>query len=389
LLELKFSDFSKNKALAKLHMSDFKTLGISKNLIKGLDELGITRPTEVQEKAIPFLIKEGSDFVCRAQTGTGKTAAFGLPLLQRINPKSDKVQGLILVPTRELAQQVAKHLFKFTKYTDKIFTEAVYGGDKIELQVKALERRTHIIVATPGRLNDLLKLNAVDLSTVKRVILDEADEMLTMGFREHLTRIINQTTNRESMWLFSATIPEDIQKLVKIYMSHDAKHLLLESRDIMAEAITHQFLRCQIGDKPDRIAKFLERRGKDRGLIFVRSKAGAIALGEKLNDMGFATGVLPGHLSQKDQEKIMRAFRKERIQYVVATDVAARGIDIEGLSFVIHHQLPENSEYYIHRSGRTARAGKTGISFALIAGKDAQRMHVIEKELKITFQQVA
>ena len=370
-------------------MSDFKTLGISRNLIKGLNELGITQPTEVQEKAIPYLMKEGSDFVCRAQTGTGKTAAFGLPLLERIRPNSDKIQGLILVPTRELAQQVAKHLFKFTKYYDKIFTEAVYGGDKIELQVKALARRTHIVVATPGRLIDLLKLQALDLSTVKRVILDEADEMLTMGFREPLTQIINFCSQRESMWLFSATIPADIQKLVKIYMSHDAKHLLLESKDIMHQAITHQFLRCQIEDKPARIAKFLERRRNERGLIFCRSKAGAIKLGGILNEKGFSTGVLQGNLSQKDREKVMRAFRKERIQYVVATDVAARGIDIEGLSFVIHHQLPENSEYYIHRSGRTARAGTTGISFALIAGKDAQRMHVIEKELKISFQQIA
>lgn len=370
-------------------MNDFKSLGIADNLIQGLDALGIREPTEVQEKAIPFLIADGSDFVCRAQTGTGKTAAFGLPLLSKINPRSDKVQGLILVPTRELARQVAKHLFKFTKYTEKIFTEAVYGGDKIELQVKALARRTHIIVATPGRLMDLLKMKAVDLSTVKRVILDEADEMLTMGFREPLTKIMNQTGNRESTWLFSATIPEDIQKLVRIYMAHDARHLLLESRDILQAAITHQFLRCKIEEKPDRIAHFLEGKGKQRGLIFCRSKAGAITLGDKLNDRGFPTGVLQGNLSQKDREKIMRAFRKERIQHVVATDVAARGIDIEGLDFVIHHQLPEQTEYYIHRSGRTARAGKTGISFALIAGRDAQRMHKIEKELKISFQQIA
>ena len=252
-----------------------------------------------------------------------------------------------------------------------------------------MSRPTQIIVATPGRLIDLLNLYAVDLSTVKRVILDEADEMLTMGFREHLTRILNLTKDRESIWLFSATIPEDIKKLVKIYMSHDAKHLLLESKDIMQSAITHQFLRCQIEDKPARIAKFLEKRSEELGLIFCRSKAGAITLGKILNEMGFKTGVLQGNLSQKDREKIMRAFIKERIQYVVATDVAARGIDIEGLSFVIHHQLPENSEYYIHRSGRTARAGRTGISLALIAGKDAQKMHVIEKELKIRFQQVA
>ncbi len=370
-------------------MSRFKELGINNKLIKGLNELGIHDPTEVQEKAIPFLVENGSDFVCRAQTGTGKTAAFGLPLLQRIRPNSDKVQGLILTPTRELAKQVAKHLFKYTKYTDKIFTEAVYGGDKIEIQVKALARPTHIIVATPGRLIDLLKMQAVDLSQVKRVILDEADEMLSMGFREHLTKIINETPNRESLWLFSATIPEGIQKLVKNYMSHDAKHLLLESKDILQDAITHQYIRCPIEEKLDRIVQFLERRGSERGLIFCRSKAGAIKLGEALNGEGYTNAVLQGNLSQKDREKIMRAFRKERIQYLVATDVAGRGIDIEGLSFVIHHQLPENAETYIHRSGRTARAGRTGLSFCLIAGRDSQRLKKLEHELKIRFQQIA
>lgn len=370
-------------------MPSFKELGIKNKLVKGLNEFGIHEPTEVQELAIPFLVETGTDFVCRAQTGTGKTAAFGLPLLQRINPKSDKVQGLILTPTRELAKQVAKHLFKYTKYTDKIFTEAVYGGDKIEIQVKALARPTHIIVATPGRLIDLLKMQAVDLSNVKRVILDEADEMLSMGFREHLTRIINETPIRESLWLFSATIPEGIQKLVKNYMSHDAKHLLLESKDIMQDAILHQYIRCQIEEKPERIVEFLERRGSERGLIFCRSKAGAIKLGETLNREGYSNAVLQGNLSQKDREKVMRSFRKERIQYLVTTDVAGRGIDIEGLSFVIHHQLPENSEIYIHRSGRTARAGRTGISFCLIAGRDSQRLKKLEHELKIKFQQLA
>ena len=370
-------------------MPSFKELGITNKLVKGLNEFDIHTPTEVQELAIPFLVETGTDFVCRAQTGTGKTAAFGLPLLQRINPKSDKVQALVLVPTRELAKQVAKHLFKYTKYTEKIFTEAVYGGDKIGIQVKALERRTHIIVATPGRLIDLLKLNAVDLSTVKRVILDEADEMLSMGFRDNLGQILDRIPGRESMWLFSATIPDGIQKLVKRYMSHDAKHLLLESKDILQDAISHQFIRCPIEDKPERIVEFLERHEGERGLIFCRSKAGAVKLGQILNDEGFTNSVLQGDLSQKDREKIMRAFRKERIQYLVSTDVAGRGIDIEGLSFVIHHQLPEQTETYIHRSGRTARAGRTGISLALIAGRDGQRMKKLEQELNIRFQQIA
>ena len=370
-------------------MSDFHTLGINKKLIRGLNEFGIYEPTEVQDQAIPFLVNDGGDFVCRAQTGTGKTAAFGLPLLQRINPKSDKVQGLVLVPTRELAKQVAKHFFKYTKHTDKIFTEAVYGGDKIGIQVKALARKTHIVVATPGRLIDLLKLDAIDLSTVKHVILDEADEMLSLGFRNELGQIIDRMPGRQSMWLFSATIPVGIQKLVKHYMSHDAKHILLESKDILQEAISHQFIRCPIEEKPERIVEFLERHGGERGLIFCRSKAGAVRLGQILSDEGFANAVLQGDLSQKDREKIMRAFRKERIQYLVSTDVSGRGIDIEGLSFVIHHQLPEQTETYIHRSGRTARAGRTGISLALIAGRDGQRMKQLEQELKIRFQQIA
>ncbi len=369
-------------------MSDFKTLGVSNNLIKGLNEMGIKEPTEVQSKGIPMLMEDASDFVCRAQTGTGKTAAFGLPLLQRMDPNLDRVQGLILAPTRELAKQIAKQLFKFTKYTHKIFTEAVYGGDKIEIQVKALDRTTHIVVATPGRLIDLLKLDALDLSVVKHVILDEADEMLSMGFREELETILKHTRKRKSTWLFSATLPDGIQKLITDFMSHNSRQLMLEGDEIMNSAITHQYIHCNIEDKFAIIERFLKRQKENRGMIFVRSKAGAIKLAEHLNEKGFLAGVLQGDLSQKERERVMRIFKRKETQILVATDVAARGIDIENLAFIIHHQLPEQTEYYIHRSGRTARAGKTGISFALVAGKDVKRMHDLQQELKIRFEQM-
>lgn len=369
-------------------MSDFKALGVSEELIKGLNELGVIEPSEIQRKGLPMLMDDASDFVCRAQTGTGKTVTFGIPLIQHIDPKLDRVQGLILAPTRELTKQIAKQLFKFTKYSHKIFTEAVYGGDKIENQVKALERTTHIIVATPGRLIDLIKLNAVDLSAVQHIILDEADEMLSRGFRADIETILDHTKKRKSTWLFSATLPDDIQKLITNFMSNNSRHLMLEGNEIMGRAITHQYTLCKIEEKFGIIERFLRRQKEVRGMIFCRSRAGAINLAKYLNEAGLPCGVLQGDLSQKERERVMRIFKRKETRYLVATDVVARGIDIENLGFIIHHQLPDQTEYYTHRSGRTARAGKTGISFALIAGSDVKRIEEFQQALKIKFNRI-
>ena len=369
-------------------MKSFKELGISDGFVKGLEELGIQQPTPIQEQAIPFLLSDGGDFIAQAQTGTGKTAAFGVPLLAKIDPKLKEIQGLIVAPTRELAKQIGKQLFRFTKYTEKIFIEVVTGGDNLDRQVLALKRPTHIVVATPGRLIDLLKRKALSIAIVKRLILDEADEMLSMGFSEQLGQIFSLTRDRDSTWLFSATIPTGIRNLIKDNMSPQAYSLKIDKAHVVNRDIAHQFIICGNHEKTDRITDFLKRQGQNRGVIFCRTKAGAVQLGEQLRGRGFTLEVLHGDIIQKDRDTVMRAIKKSRVQFLIATDVAARGIDVADLSFVIHHQLPDQTEYYTHRSGRTARAGKKGISVVFLPQDERPRIKALEEELGLTFTQV-
>ena len=370
-------------------MNDFTELGVRDDLVRGITDLGILKPTEIQRKAIPHLLKNASDFIAQAQTGTGKTAAFGLPLLTRIDPKSKVIQGLILAPTRELAKQIGKQLFRYTKYCDrKIFTEVLAGGDPIDRQAAALKRPTHIVVATPGRLLDLIKREALKLSSVKFLILDEADEMLSMGFKKELTQVFGLTRQRGSTWLFSATFPDALNALVQDCMGPEPHVMKIDKAHVVNRDIKHQFAVCSRDEKTEFIADFLGRKKKERGLIFCRTKEGAITLGNQLSKMGFAVAVMQGDLTQKERDTIMRSFKKERFQFLIATDVAARGIDVEGLTFVIHHQLPEQTEYYTHRSGRTARAGKTGISVVLIDPRERKKITRLEKELGLSFKQL-
>ncbi len=365
----------------------FSQLGVPEDLVRGLEALGITTPTSIQQSAIPYLIMDGGDLVAQAQTGTGKTAAFGLPLLTKINPASPALQGLVLSPTRELAKQIGKQLFQYTKFCrEKIFVEVTGGGDKIDLQVQRLQRPTHIVVATPGRLFDLLELGALRLDTVKHLVLDEADEMLSMGFRKEVVRIVELTASRRSTWLFSATFPEKIQRLVADSMSATPKMIKVEKTQVVNRNISHRFVVCAREEKDDWVANFLLAQKTERGMIFCRTRAGAIRLGSELAKRGIQAGVLQGDLSQKDRDKVMRAFKKERTRFLIATDVAARGIDVEGLSFVIHRQLPEARQYYTHRAGRTARAGKTGISICLIEPGERRDITELERELGLTFQ---
>ncbi|MDE0769794.1 MAG: DEAD/DEAH box helicase [Opitutaceae bacterium] len=370
-------------------MKNFKELGVSGKLIKALEENNIITPTEIQNVAIPHLLQNGGDFIGQAQTGTGKTAAFGIPLLQYVDPKIEKIQGLVLAPTRELAKQIAKQLFRFARYSpERIFTEAVYGGDPIEKQRAALNRPTHIVVATPGRLIDLLKIKALDLSAVRIAILDEADEMLSMGFKKDLETILGHLSVKRRTWLFSATMPKALRQLIKNYMSDDAHAIRIDRRNVVNSNIEHQYVICRIEDKFSEITQYLKAQKEDRGLVFCRSRAGTNNLAKHLQEEGFLVGVLQGELSQKDREKVMRGFKKKRTQILVATDVCARGIDVENLQFVVHHQLPDQIEYYTHRSGRTARAGKSGISIAFITGTDMKRLKEIEKELQIRFKKI-
>lgn len=367
----------------------FFDLGISKNLIKGLKELNIKTPTQIQEEAIPVLLKNKTDFIGLAQTGTGKTAAFGLPILQNINPKKDHIQALILAPTRELVQQIQKQLFRFTKYSDhKIFAEGVYGGEKMDVQLKRLQRTTHIIVATPGRLLDFIERGEIDIKNINTLVLDEADEMLSMGFKQDLNKILAHTKGSRHTWLFSATMPEEIQSLVKTYMSPNAVRVEIDKNSLVNANISHNYIVTSIKEKANIIARLLDKYDDDRGIIFCRTKAGTVQLTETLKAEGFSVDALQGDMQQKERDKVMRAFKNGSLQYLISTDVSARGIDVNNLAFIIHHQLPDQLEYYTHRSGRTARAGKTGESIALIISGEEQEIQKIQKDLDIKFKQM-
>lgn len=369
-------------------MGNFKELGISQGFVKSLTEMNIIEPTDIQKKVIPLLLSTSTDIVAQAQTGTGKTAAYGLPLLQKMDAKNKTVQGLILCPTRELAQQVAKQLFKFTKYSDKIFTEAVYGGEKMDRQLAALQRPTHIIVATPGRLIDLLERKAVSLDAVHTVILDEADEMLSMGFKAQLDEILSSLKNVENKWLFSATIPKGIQDIISKHLSEDAERISVNRGNIVNTKITHEYVVCNETDKMHALLQFLKSQHKNRGVIFCRTKATTQKLAKQLIARNIATDAIHGDLLQKERDKVMRAFKNKTLQILVATDVAARGIDISGLSFVAHYQLPESDEYYTHRSGRTARAGKEGVSMCFVDTSEIKTLRNYERTLGLKFRQV-
>jgi ATP-dependent RNA helicase DeaD len=372
-----------------LHLKTFSELGISPAFIKALEEMNINIPTEIQEKAIPFLIEKGTDFIGQAQTGTGKTAAYGLPILHAINPDKPNVQALILSPTRELGQQIAKQLFKYTKYLPKkIFTASVYGGANIDEQVRSLRRPTHIVVATPGRLIDLLERKAIDLSLIRTIVLDEADEMLTMGFKKELDTILKHTAGKRHTWLFSATMPEDIKRIISNYMSPQAMRIEVNRNNIVNRDIEHKFLICSRLEKPEVLITFLKSQGAGRGIVFCRTKDEAQTVTKRLQAKKMNAGALEGDMFQKERDKVMRAFKNSKLQILVATDLAARGIDVKELAFVVHYQLPEKTEYYTHRSGRTGRAGNKGFSLTMITPRENEGLKRIEKDLGITIKEI-
>ncbi len=366
-------------------MSTFHKLGVSNDFISGLTELGIKIPTPIQEQTIPALLGKTTDFIAQAQTGTGKTAAFGVPLLASVDPKFPQIQGLVIAPTRELAKQVQKQLFRFTKYTEKIFSYVVCGGDKIGLQIENLKRPTQVLVATPGRLVDLMNRGAVDLSYVKTVVLDEADEMLKMGFREDIEKILEATSTGRKIWLFSATMPDSIQALINKFLAKNAPFVRIDKNNVVNPNIRHQFIRCKDDEKMEKILEFLQKRGEQQGIIFCRTRQDTIEFGEALANEGVSCVTLHGELDQLERDKIMRAFRKKRSRILVTTDVTARGIDAEGITFVIHHKMPEKPENYTHRSGRTARAGHSGISLALVNRFEEKYLNQFQKALSISF----
>ncbi len=369
--------------------STFASLGVQKEFVKSIKELGITRPTEIQEKTLPILLNSKTDFIGLAQTGTGKTLAFGLPIIQNIKTQNNAIQALILSPTRELVQQIKRQLFKYTKYCNKkIFVEAIYGGEKIHIQIKNIQRTTHVIVATPGRLIDLIERGNINLKEITTLVLDEADEMLSMGFKQEINRILKYTSGKRNTWLFSATMPDEIKRIIKTYMNPNAHQIDIDKNTLVNANISHCYVTTSIKEKTNAIINFLEKRIAEKGIVFCRTKAGTQKLTKQLQESGFSVGALEGNMQQKERDKVMRAFKNKSLQFLVSTDVSARGIDVRGLSFVIHHQLPEKLEYYTHRSGRTARAGKTGISISFVLPSEIQKIHQIQKELAIKFTKI-
>ena len=368
---------------------NFAQLGVKDVIIQALKENEISRPTEIQEQVIPFLIAKGTDLVAQAQTGTGKTIAFGLPLIQRIDLEQNHIQAVILVPTRELGLQISKQIFKYTKYLPKkLFVETVYGGERIEIQISNLKRPTHILVATPGRLIDLLKREALNINKIRTIVLDEADEMLSLGFKDDINSILEQTNGFRNTWLFSATMPDEIKKIINVYLSPKALTLSTNKNRVVNQNIEHQFVVCDADNKFKILMHFLKSQKENRGIIFCRTKATAQGLTEQLKEKNISVDAIHGDLKQIEREKVMRAFKNKKLQILVATDLSARGIDVENLAYVAHYQLPEHNEYYTHRSGRTARAGKKGISICFISPNQLKNIEAMEKALKISFKKI-
>ncbi len=366
-------------------MLTFKQLGLSEEILKSLRELGFEKPTEIQEQAIPVLIEEETDMIGLAQTGTGKTAAFGLPLLDKIDPSHQATQGLILAPTRELGKQIAEQLEIFSKFQKDISVLPVYGGAAIINQIKALRRTQHIIIATPGRLIDLIKRKAVKLGELKYLILDEADEMLNMGFKEDLDTILSYTPEDKRTWLFSATMPSFIKKIVQKYME-DPVEIRINPSNEVNKNIEHLFAAIRPRDKFEALTRFIDINPEIRGVVFCRTKRETQDIAERLLKRNYRADALHGDLSQAQRDRVMKRFKKNDLKVLIATDVAARGIDVNDLTHVFHFSLPDDNSYYTHRSGRTARAGKKGKSIAFIAGNEGYRIRRIEKQLSISFK---
>lgn len=354
-----------------------------------LPELGFETPSPIQEQAIPLLIDKPKDFIGLAQTGTGKTAAFGLPLLDWVNSDERTTQALILSPTRELGQQISGQLEIFAKYMPKIQIQCVYGGASIVVQMKDIKRKTpQIVIATPGRLLDLMRRKVLDLSSVKFVVLDEADEMLNMGFKEDLDDILACTGDSKNTWLFSATMPKEIRNIVKNYMT-DPVEVKVSTGNQVNENIEHQYALVKSSDKFEGLKRVLDVEEGFRGVIFCRTRIKTQQLADDLNKSGYQAEALHGELSQAQRDRVMKRFKSHTLQVLVATDVAARGIDVNDLTHVIHYALPDDSSYYTHRSGRTARAGKKGISLSLLTNRDMRKLDNLEKSLKLKINKIS
>lgn len=368
-------------------MNAFEALGLNELLVQAITELGFETPTPVQEKAIPVLLSGTTDFIGLAQTGTGKTAAFGLPLLQLIEPSDRHVQALIVCPTRELCLQITNDLETYKKFCRNIYTEAVYGGASIMMQIRNLKKGVHIVVATPGRLIDLIERKAIDLQKVKYVVLDEADEMLNMGFRDDIDFVLKNTINRESTWLFSATMPPEVRAISRNYMENP-KEVTVGKKNSGNVNIDHQYFIVPAQHRYEALKRLIDFNPDMYGIIFTRTKADAQEISERLAKAGYDIEALHGDLTQQQRDKVMGRFRSKNLQLLIATDVAARGIDVDGITHVINFELPDDMEVYTHRSGRTGRAGKTGICLSICHSRESYKIRGLEKMINARFHKV-
>lgn len=362
----------------------FADLGISTPILKSLSDLKISVPTEIQEKSIPILLTKTDDFVGLAKTGTGKTAAFGLPLLQLIDCNNPTIQAVILVPTRELGHQIFSNLESYAKYMPEISIAATCGGIPIKPQIERLISPTHIIIATPGRLNDLIKRNAINIKKANYLILDEADEMIT-ALKEGLDEIIAALPKNRRTFLFSATMPGTIKQLVQNYMSKYVTQVSADMKTIGNQGIDHQYVIVDAIEKLDVLMHFLSSREGERGIIFCKTKAAVNKLAKNLAINRFSSGALHGSLTQPIRDRIMGQFREGHINILVATDLAARGIDVAAISYVVNYHLPDVYEAYVHRSGRTARAGAKGLSLTVLQKEETTQLADFKKELGLDF----
>ena len=363
-------------------MNLFSESNLSPEIIKAVGELGYESPTEIQKQTIPFILSDIRDLIALAQTGTGKTAAFSLPILDMIDDTSRKIQLLVLAPTRELALQIAKDIKNYTKYLPNVKTTAVYGGSSITDQIRNLREKPQIIVGTPGRVIDLINRKALDFSQIHWLVLDEADEMLSMGFKDDLETILSETPETKQTLLFSATMNKEVEKISKNYLTNPHR-ISVGSINAVKKNIKHEYYVVNYRQKKEALKRLIDANPNQYSIIFCRTKMETQDVADFLMQNGYAADALHGDLSQAQRDTVMKKFRLKNIDILVATDVAARGLDVNSLTHVIHYSLPDDPEVFVHRSGRTGRAGKDGISMALIKPEETRKLNQIKSQTKI------
>ncbi|MCC9019262.1 MULTISPECIES: DEAD/DEAH box helicase [Flavobacterium] len=367
-------------------MNKFEQLGLNESLLKAILDLGFENPSEVQEKAIPLLLEKDTDMVALAQTGTGKTAAFGFPLIQKIDADNRNTQALVLSPTRELCLQITNELKNYAKYEKGINVVAVYGGASITEQAREIKRGAQIIVATPGRMQDMINRGLVNIKNIDYCVLDEADEMLNMGFYDDICSILSDTPDEKSTWLFSATMPQEVARIAKQFMSEPLE-ITVGTKNSGSATVSHEFYLVNARDRYEALKRLADANPDIFSVVFCRTKRDTQAVAEKLIEDGYSAAALHGDLSQAQRDGVMKSFRGRQIQMLVATDVAARGIDVDNVTHVVNYQLPDEIETYNHRSGRTGRAGKLGTSIVIVTKSELRKISSIERIIKQKFEE--